>query len=153
MKITYIINSPGVKYAFPFFFFSSQITMIIPSFILFAASFAIAKASSIFPDGNELVARKSDIKSNGSPGAMCYADAYNNLGTNWNRTYTDFEPQQIHISLTDDAKHARVQFATLGEIKHSVLKYWPKSHKKSITTIQGEVIAPPFIQALNLSIL
>ncbi|CAO3653658.1 unnamed protein product [Mucor hiemalis] len=112
--------------------------MIILSFILFAASFAIAKASSIFPDGNELVARKSDIKSNGSPGAMCYADAYNNLGTNWNRTYTDFEPQQIHISLTDDAKHARVQFATLGEIKHSVLKYWPKSHKKSITTIQGE---------------
>lgn len=167
MKITHIINSAQVKYFLFFFFFLSrylQITMIIPSFILFAASFAVAKASSIFPGGNELVARKSDIKYNGSPGAVCYADAYNNLGNNWNHTYTDFEPQQIHLSLTDDAKYARVQFATLGEIKHSVLQYWPKTHnhkhKKSITTIKGEVIIhiiiaiPLYIhtQALNFII-
>lgn len=146
MKITYIINSPRVKYFLSLFFLSRylQLTMIIPSFILFAASIAVAKASSIFPGGNELVARKSDIKYNGSPGAVCYADAYNSLENNWNHTYTDFEPQQIHLSLTDDAKYARVQFATLGEIKHSVLQYWPKTyfnkHIKSITTIKGEVI-------------
>ncbi|KAI7890591.1 Metallo-dependent phosphatase-like protein [Mucor mucedo] len=36
------------------------------------------------------------------------------------------EPQQLHISLTDDATHARVQFATLGKIQDSVLAYWPK---------------------------
>jgi hypothetical protein len=115
--------------------------MIIPSFLLAIASFAVAEASSLLsPRG---LVERDNI--NGSPGNVCYADTYNALGNNWNHTYTAFEPQQIHISLTDDSKNARVQFATLGQVDHSVLQYWPKkdTHRtappKNIVTIKGEV--------------
>lgn len=119
--------------------------MIVPSFLLAITAFAVAEASSIFSVGNGLSVRRG-AEANGSPGSVCYADAYNNLGNNWNRTYTNTEPQQLHISLTDDAIFARVQFATLGEIKKSILQYWPKKDhqdrhefKKSTITIKGEV--------------
>ncbi len=120
--------------------------MIGPYFLLAIALFAVAETSSLFSVGNGLSSRKSE-EVNGSPGMMCYADAYNSLGNNWNRTYTNNEPQQLHISLTDDATFARVQFATLGEIKNSYLQYWPKKQnhghhlsKKAAITIKGEVI-------------
>ncbi|CEP17620.1 hypothetical protein [Parasitella parasitica] len=75
---------------------------------------------------------------NGSPGQMCYADAYNSIHGDWNKSYSAQDPQQIYISLTDDANSARVQFATLGEIEESVLVYWPKKTKGKGATIQGQ---------------
>lgn len=116
--------------------------MIIPLFVLAVASFAVAEASSLLsaPIAGGLT-RRDDI--NGSPGNVCYADMYNAIGNNWNHTYTPSEPQQIHISLTDDAKNARVQFATVGQIDQSILQYWPKKEghhaTKKATTIKGEV--------------
>lgn len=114
--------------------------MIIPSFLVAIASFAVAEASSLLSPRAALE-RRDDI--NGSPGNVCYADAYNALGNNWNHTYALSEPQQIHISLTDDAKFARVQFATLGQIQESVLQYWPKKDNNgrhhSSTAVKGEV--------------
>lgn len=83
-----------------------------------------------------------DKVDNGSPGSVCYADAYNNLGNNWNRTYLSTEPQQVHMSLLDDSKFFRVQFATLEEIDESILSYWPKNHGRHSpkkTTLTGKV--------------
>ncbi|KAG1057141.1 hypothetical protein G6F46_001024 [Rhizopus delemar] len=82
-----------------------------------------------------------DKVENGSPGSVCYADAYNNLGNNWNRTYLSTEPQQIHMSLLDDSKFFRIQFATLEEIDESILSYWPKNHGRHSpkkTTLTGK---------------
>ncbi|KAK4517152.1 uncharacterized protein ATC70_000483 [Mucor velutinosus] len=84
------------------------------------------------------VSAKATVEANGAPGQMCYADAYNSVHGGWNRTYAPNDPQQIYISLTDDADFARVQFATLGEIKQSTLQYWPKHNKRKSVTIQGQ---------------
>jgi hypothetical protein len=116
--------------------------MIIPSFLVAIASFAVAEASSILSSSSGLVERAASAPViNGSPGVMCYADAYNTIpGYNWNHTYTATEPQQVHISLTDDSKTARVQFATLGQIDQSILEYWPKqSGSKNKVTLNGQV--------------
>ncbi|RCH96017.1 hypothetical protein CU097_011539 [Rhizopus azygosporus] len=89
-----------------------------------------------------IVARtQEEDVANGSPGAVCYADAYNDLGNNWNHTYAPTEPQQIHMSLADDSKFARVQFATLDSIDSSVLAYWPKkqgNYAQKNTTVTGK---------------
>lgn len=85
------------------------------------------------------VSAKAADEANGAPGQICYADAYNSVHGGWNRTYAPSDPQQIYISLTDDADFARVQFATLGEIKQSILQYWPKHNKRKSITIQGQV--------------
>lgn len=117
--------------------------MVITSFLVAIATFAVAEATSVLaPRG--LVERVSGPPAPGAPGVMCYADNYNTIpGYNWNHTYTATEPQQVHISLTDDAKTARVQFATLGQIEQSVLDYWPKQsgnkNKNKFTTITGQV--------------
>lgn len=125
--------------------------MIVSVFLFAISFFGLVESYSIF-SSNELDKRQlmTEEVFNGSPGFMCYADNYNILGNNWNHTYTMSEPQQIHISLTDDATHARVQFATLGEIDDSVLTYWPKKENrnhnrghrasKNKITIKGEVI-------------
>lgn len=103
-----------------------------------------AKSISVLPETNKRKVPPEELP-NGSPGIMCYADTYNKLGNSWNRTYTSTEPQQIHISLTDDARYARVQFATLGKIRYSLLQYWPKrtsNHHHLFddrTLIKGEV--------------
>lgn len=121
---------------------------MIVSLLLFTITFfaLLAEAS---PKGLSKRQSIADEIVNGSPGAMCYADNYNTLGNNWNHTYSFSEPQQLHISLTDDAKYARVQFATLGEIHNSVLQYWPKKEtngrrrsqsSKNRISIKGEVI-------------
>lgn len=102
---------------------------------LFILTFIVSLVSSAFLDK-----RDSKEEPNGSPGNVCYADAYNNLGNNWNRTYGPYEAQQIYLALTDDAETARVQFATLNEIEKSVLQYWPIKHPKKSVTVYGKVI-------------
>jgi hypothetical protein len=106
--------------------------MFISSILFaFAASVATAATAVPFTKG----------EANGSPGSMCYADAYNTLGNDWNKTYATTEPQQIQLALTDDAQFARVQFATLGQVDHSILRYWPSKtgNRKATTTVQGKV--------------
>ncbi|KAG1467160.1 hypothetical protein G6F56_004568 [Rhizopus delemar] len=98
-------------------------------------------AASLFssPFTTSFVKRRDTIE-NGSPGYVCYADMYNNLGNDWNRTYLPTEPQQIHTSLLDDSKFLRVQFATLAQVDQSVLIYWPKNdgiHPSRKTTVYG----------------
>lgn len=100
-------------------------------------------AASLFssPFTTSFVKRRDTIE-NGSPGYVCYADMYNNLGNDWNRTYLPTEPQQIHTSLLDDSKFLRVQFATLAQVDQSVLIYWPKNdgiHPSRKTTVYGHV--------------
>ncbi|GAA5815790.1 hypothetical protein MFLAVUS_009305 [Mucor flavus] len=94
--------------------------------MLYTSAFFVGAEINVFPTDAYGLKTPLGVEPNGSPGMMCYADSYNVLGNNWNRTYTAYEPQQIHISLTDDAKYARVQFATLGSIRYSILQYWPK---------------------------
>jgi hypothetical protein len=119
--------------------------MIIPSFLVAIASLAVAEASFVLSSSSSsgLIERASGGPViPGSPGNMCYADAYNTIpGYNWNYTYATTEPQQIHISLTDDSKTARVQFATLGQIDQSILEYWPKkqSGSKNKVALNGQV--------------
>lgn len=113
-------------------------------YLLFIAiTIALANAASVFTEGGSLadkLEKRITLFTNGFPGLKCNADAYNVLDKNWNRTYTEFEPQQIHISITDEAQNVRVQFVTLSPINHSVLKYWLKSgSSSSATTIKGEV--------------
>lgn len=122
--------------------------MIVSVLFFMSAIYALVEASTISSGLLKRQQPTADDIFNGSPGFMCYADSYNALGNNWNRTYSLLEPQQLHISLTDDATHARVQFATLGEIQNSVLNYWPKKdnyvHRslrasKNKISIKGEV--------------
>lgn len=81
----------------------------------------------------------------GSPGLMTVPDNFNTaLGVEWNRTYGQTEPQQIHLSFGSDSKYARIQFATLSPIDQAVLKYWPKNRhastsNKPVTQLKGEV--------------
>ncbi|KAI8078095.1 Metallo-dependent phosphatase-like protein [Gilbertella persicaria] len=42
------------------------------------------------------------------------------------------------MSLTDDAHTVRVQFATLAQVHHSLLKYWPVSKNTKAVTVQGK---------------
>lgn len=75
----------------------------------------------------------------GSPGVLPAPDQYNSF-ISWNRTYAPTEPQQIHISLGNDAKYAKIQFATTAPIKGGILKYWPKKHaKKPVVIKQSDV--------------
>ncbi|KAI7884965.1 Metallo-dependent phosphatase [Lichtheimia hyalospora FSU 10163] len=75
---------------------------------------------------------------------MTVPDKFNTaLGVEWNRTYGQTEPQQIHLSFGSDSKYARIQFATLSPIDQAVLKYWPKSRhasasNKPVTQLRGE---------------
>ncbi|CAO3623037.1 unnamed protein product [Cunninghamella echinulata] len=71
----------------------------------------------------------------GSPGVLPAPDQYNSF-TNWNRTYAPTEPQQIHISLGNDARYAKIQFATAAPIKGGILKYWPKKQAKRPVVIK-----------------
>jgi hypothetical protein len=106
---------------------------MILSFCLLAFILSLVSAASI-----PLIEKRAAVF-NGSPGYMCYADSYNDLGNNWNRTYALNEPQQIYLALTDDAVTARVQFATLGEIEKSVFQYWPVKNSKKSVTVYGKV--------------
>ncbi|OZJ02775.1 hypothetical protein BZG36_03480 [Bifiguratus adelaidae] len=72
----------------------------------------------------------------GGPGELATRDLYN-ANTNWNRTYAPAEPQQIHISITDNAQYAKVQFATLEEIKTPLFQYWPKGSQRKAVTIEN----------------
>ncbi|CAO3646222.1 unnamed protein product [Cunninghamella blakesleeana] len=75
----------------------------------------------------------------GSPGVLPAPDKYNTFGVDWNRTYAPTEPQQVHISLGNDAKFIRIQFATLAPIKGGILKYNEKKHpKKSVVVKHSE---------------
>ncbi|KAI8645371.1 Metallo-dependent phosphatase-like protein [Parasitella parasitica] len=103
--------------------------MTTPHFILLCISLVLLVVAQVSAEEDE---------PNGSPGQMCYADAYNSVHGDWNKSYSTQDPQQIYISLTDDANSARVQFATLGEIKESILVYWPKENKGKSATIQGQ---------------
>lgn len=106
--------------------------MLLPSVLFTFAASLVSAAAVLGP--------RSEAEPNGSPGLMCYADVYNTLGSNWNKTYASVEPQQIHLSLTDDAQFVRVQFATLEQVDHSILKYWPsKGRSKRVTTVEGKV--------------
>ncbi|KAI8086736.1 Metallo-dependent phosphatase-like protein [Halteromyces radiatus] len=73
---------------------------------------------------------------------MTAPDQYNTFGNvNWNRTYGPTEPQQIHISLANDAKYAKVQFATSQAIQGGQLKYWSKkqaSNNKAVVITTSE---------------
>jgi hypothetical protein len=120
-------------------FFSPLFLLLLVAIIL-----TIVNAASVYTEGGSLahkLERRIDLFTNGFPGMKCNPDAYNTLDKNWNRIYTEFEPQQIHISITDEAQHVRVQFVTLSPIHHSVLKYWLKSSgsSNSATIIKGEV--------------
>lgn len=116
---------------------------LIVLFVLMKYLITLALAFLTLVQCSTIVARaQEEDVANGSPGAVCYADAYNDLGNNWNHTYAPTEPQQIHMSLADDSKFARVQFATLDSIDSSVLAYWPKkqgNHAQKNTTITGKV--------------
>ncbi|ORZ15314.1 Metallo-dependent phosphatase-like protein [Absidia repens] len=75
----------------------------------------------------------------GGPGLLSAPDSYNSFGqVDWNRTYGPIEPQQIHISLANEAKYAKVQFATTQSVNDTLLKYWPK--KKDGASYQKPVI-------------
>ncbi|KAG2224631.1 hypothetical protein INT45_007876 [Circinella minor] len=75
----------------------------------------------------------------GGPGLWPEPDRYNTYpDVNWNRTYGAFEPQQIHLSIGDDSKFARVEFATLSSAQQSAFRYWPKKHEYAIKNIQPE---------------
>lgn len=88
---------------------------------------------------------KEEQEPAGSPGLMTVPDNFNTaLGVEWNRTYGQTEPQQIHLSFASDSKYARIQFATLSPIDQAVLKYWPKNRhastsNKPVTQLKGEV--------------
>src|SRR5690348_7938431 len=76
----------------------------------------------------------------GAPGVLPAPDEYNTFGIDWNRTYAPTEPQQIHISLGNDARYAKIQFATTATIKGGVLKYKEKKNpSKSIVIKQSDV--------------
>lgn len=118
--------------------------MVIPSFLVAITTLAVAEAASIFSSTGALassssIERRLDLFTNGFPGLKCKPDAYNTLDSDWNRTYAPSDPQQILISITDDAKNVRFQFATLGPIDHSVVQFWPKNNSAQTTTIKGEV--------------
>ncbi|OZJ01912.1 hypothetical protein BZG36_05102, partial [Bifiguratus adelaidae] len=74
----------------------------------------------------------------GGPGELATRDIYNDNSdnNNWNRTYAPAEPQQIHISITDNAEYAKVQFATLEEVKTPLFQYWEQNHQSKAITIQ-----------------
>lgn len=68
----------------------------------------------------------------GGPGLFPAPDTYNSFGiADWNRTYGPAEPQQIHLSIANEAKFAKVQFATSQAVQGALLKYWPKKHQKA----------------------
>ena len=76
----------------------------------------------------------------GGPGLWPEPDRYNTYPcVNWNRTYGAFEPQQIHLSIADDSKLARIEFATLSSAQQSAFKYWPKKYENAIENVQPEV--------------
>ena len=128
------INIFGFYFHFllPLFFFFVFIIIMKISFFISLVLLVVLQVS--------IAASTNEEEPNGSPGQICYADAYNSLHGNWNKSYSTNDPQQIYISLTDDANFARVQFATLGEIKESILEYWPKDNKRKSITIQGKVV-------------
>jgi hypothetical protein len=86
----------------------------------------------------------------GGPGLFSAPDAYNSFG-NWNRTYGPAEPQQIHLSIANEAKFAKVQFATSQAVQSTLLRYWPKKHqqggrhKKAVVVTTSEVCGEGYL--------
>jgi hypothetical protein len=109
-----------------------HLSFFLKPLFIFSAISAVSAAS------NDLVKRDDGP---GAPGTQCYADPYNSLGNDWNKTYGATEPQQLHMSWMDESNYARIQFATLDKIEKSVLVYWPKTkgHSKKQTKINGSV--------------
>ena len=107
----------------------------LATFLLLAATAASVSAYTI------VVPRAEDQEFPGGPGMWPEPDIYNTYpDVDWNRTYGAFEPQQIHLSLADEAKYARIEFATLSPADHAVFKYWPKkTHIVASEIIHAEV--------------
>ncbi|KAI9260762.1 Metallo-dependent phosphatase-like protein [Phascolomyces articulosus] len=99
----------------------------------------VAAATTFVSAYTIVVPRDQDQEFPGGPGLWPEPDRYNTYpDVNWNRTYEAFEPQQIHLSLADDSKYARIEFATLSPAEQSSFKYWPKKHDKSVEIVQPE---------------
>jgi hypothetical protein len=133
LTVREIINTGLVSIQVQPFFFFIYLFMLIQSLLFSLAVLVVTSATALIP--------RTKGEANGSPGLMCYADAYNTLNNDWNKTYTSTEPQQIQLSLTDDAQYARIQFATLGQVDLSILKYWPSKaySKRKAITVEGKV--------------
>ncbi|KAI8343515.1 Metallo-dependent phosphatase-like protein [Chlamydoabsidia padenii] len=68
-------------------------------------------------------------------------DPFNSFGNvPWNRTYEQAEPQQIHLSISNQARYAKIQFATIQAVQGTLLKYWVKKEnfKKPVIVTTSE---------------